>query len=172
MPISPNFSAAQDVLYPNVVILVDTSTGSDSSITSRRVYCRNSNGTYLVPAGTTTDYTVWAYSASTISLDILVVDTALSIRVDWVDDAGETVESLTQQFCFSLFNKQFLYSLVESQGLTPNIVQDTTYFSNLANMWSLTWGAINSVEINDDIAASQNCLNQATYMRQNESLFF
>lgn len=172
MSLSPNFTAAQDAVYPNIVILADTSTGSDSDITSRKVYITDDEGNFVVPDGTTTDYIVWPYSDTTISLNILQYDMALSIRVDWLNDAGEVLYSLANQFCFALFNKQFYYQLVEQQGLTPRIVQDTVYFFNVATFWSLVTGAINAVEVNNDITASQECLDAATNMRENQDTYF
>ena len=78
MSLSPNFTAAQDAVYPNIVILADTSTGSDSDITSRKVYITDDEGNFVVPGGTTTDYIVWPYSDTTISLNILQYDMALN----------------------------------------------------------------------------------------------
>lgn len=172
MSLAPNFAAAQDADYPNIIILSDTSTGSDGNISFRKVYITDDDGNYLVPAGTTTDYTVWSYSDTSISLNVLSYDMAVSIRVDWCDVDGTQLYTLTQQYCFALYNKQFLYQLVEMQALTPSIVQDTVYFYNLAEFWALIRSAINSVELNDDISASQNCLDKATDMRIAQDTYF
>jgi hypothetical protein len=81
MAISPNFTASQNSGTPNIITLTDTSTGSDGTIAKRRVYLLQSDGTYLVPAGTTTDYIDWIIIDSNISLNDLTQATALSITV-------------------------------------------------------------------------------------------
>jgi len=51
MPFTQNFAASQVISTPNLLILDDTSTGSDAAITTRRVYMQKSDGTYLVESG-------------------------------------------------------------------------------------------------------------------------
>lgn len=172
MAISPAFSVAQNVLYPNIIIATDDSTGSDGAISKRRIYCQDSEGNYLVPSGITTDYSEWAYADASISLNILTEDKALSVRTDWLNSSNVVLYTLTQQFCFPLYNQQFLYELVQLQGLTPSIPQDTNYDANLAILWTSVRGAINAVEIGSDIAASQASLNRGTYLRLNQNLYF
>jgi len=172
MPISPAFTAAQSPSSPNVVVLTDTSTGSDVAITSRRVYVQNSAGDYLVPTGTTTDYIVWPYADDSISLNILTEDTAVSIRTDWLNVSSAVLYTLTQQFCLDMYSKRFFYELVQMQGVTPSIPQDTNYNSNMALFWATVEGAENAIVLAEDLSASQNCLNRCIFMIQNESKFF
>lgn len=172
MPISPSFTASQSPSSPNIVLLVDTSTGSDGSIVSRRVYVQDSAGNYLVPASTTTDYTVWPYADSGISLNILTEDTAVSIRVDWLNVSNAVLYTLTQQFCLDMYSKLFFYTLVQMQGVTPSIPQDTNYNSNMALFWATVEGAENAIVLAEDLSASQNCLNRCTFMRINQNLLF
>jgi hypothetical protein len=170
MSFSPSFQVGQNPLYPSTIVAVDTSSGSDVLITSRRIYVQNSLGNYLVPNGTTTDYTVWNIGDSEISLDILTEDTACEIRVDWLASDNSVLYTSSDTFCFADYNKQFAYSLC--QGLTPPITLDTNYSNNLAALWTSIKGAENAVTGNNDIAASQNILNQGTYLRLNANLFF
>lgn len=167
-----DFSAGQNSLYPNIVVLVDTSVGADAAITGRKVTITDSNGNYLVPAGTTTDYVLWNIGDATISLNILTEDMALNIKVDWLNVSDVVLYTLTQQFCFALYSKQFFYYLIQLQGLTPTIPADTNYNSNMALFWATVNGAINAVTLASDIAASQNCLNRATAMRLQQNLYF
>jgi hypothetical protein len=172
MPISPAFTAQQSPSNPNTVVLVDDSTGSDVAISSRRVYIQNSSGDYLVPTGTTTSYVVWPYADDSISLDILDEDTAVSIKLDWLNSGGTILYTLTQQFCLDMYSKLFFYQLVQMQGVTPSIPQDTNYFSNMALFWATVEGAENAIVLAQDLAASQNCLNRCTYMIQQQSNYF
>jgi hypothetical protein len=170
MPLTPSFTISQNVLYPNLVIATDDSDGSDIAVTQRRIYVSNSVGTYLVPSGTSTDYSQWIYANSSISLDILTEDTAVSVRVDWLDVSNTVLYTETETYCLALYNKQFLYELV--QGMQPSITLDTNYNPNTANLWVAILGAENSVEVGGDIVASQACLDRATYLRTNQSNYF
>lgn len=172
MPITPAFTAAQSGLTPSVVTLTDTSTGSDVLITQRRVYFQTNQGAYLVPSGTLTDYATWAYADTSESFDILTVDYALSVTVQWLDSSDTVLYTLTQLYCFPQNLKNFFYYLFQQQALSPIVPLDTNYYLNISTLWSNIIGAIQSVEVGADIASSQNCLNRATYMMQNESEFF
>jgi hypothetical protein len=172
MALSPAFTISQSALSPSNITATDTSTGSDGAITSRRIYFQTSQGTYLVESGTSTDYEVWSYSDSSETFNVLTTDQALSITVQWLDVSNNVLYSLTQVFCLSEFNQQFFYYLIQQQALTPNIIQDSNYFSNIANYWMNITGAIQAIEIGADVSASQNCLNRATYMMDNQANFF
>ena len=133
---------------------------------------RTATGVFLVPSGTTTDYTAWTYSNPTISLDILTQDQACNVQVDWLDIGGAVLYTLNGNFCFAEYNKQFFYELIQDQGLQPGVRQDVTYDSNSALLWTNIVGAINAVEFGNDIAAGQNCLNRATALRLTEAFSF
>ena len=172
MPINPSFEISQSAIAPSVITATDTSTGSDVAISARRIYFQTTYGTYLVVSGTTTDYNTWSYADAEESFDVLTEDYALSITVQWVNVGGTVLYTLTQVYCLSEFNKQFFYYLVQQQAITPSILQDTTYASNMAVYWTNIIGAIQAVEVGADIAASQNCLNRATNMMNNQTLYF
>jgi len=172
MPYSQNFTVAQTSANPAYIIITDTSTGTDAFIVSRRITITDSNGDYVVPAGVTTNYIDWPLLDNPISLNILTQDMALNIMVEWLY-AGAVVEyDLNNNYCFSEYNKQFLYYLIQLQSLTYNIIQDNNYWGNVSTFWINIIGAINSVAIADDIFASQVCLNRATFMAQNQATYF
>lgn len=83
MPLTPNFTATSILGSPSTIVFTDTSTGSDSNVTERRIYLRTYNGSYLVPDGATTDYIVWPLATNPFYLDILPVDMAFDITVVW-----------------------------------------------------------------------------------------
>lgn len=172
MPITPSIAVSQSAGSPNLVGIADTSSGSDVSISFRKVFIQNANGEYLVPAGTTTDYVVWNYSDTSISLNILTEDQAVSIRVDWCNVGGTVLYTLTQQYCLGQYNKQFFYQLISDLGLQPGTYQDSNYSGSVAIIWTNIVAADSAITYGDDIAASQNCLNRATFMRINEGDFF
>lgn len=172
MAISPAFSVGQVPTSPNIVVVTDVSTGTDGAISQRRVFVQDANGNYLVPSGATTDYTQWVYVNPAISLNILTQDAAVSITVQWLNVSNTVLYTLTQQYCLPQYSKNFLYYLIQMQGLTPTIPADTNYNSNVAIFWTNIRGAMNAVEEADDISGSQNCLNRCAFMIQNQSKFF
>lgn len=172
MSFSQNFIVAQTPANPAYILISDTSTGSDPSIIGRRITITDCFGNYLVPTGTTTNYIDWPLLDNPISLNVLTKDTAVNILVEWMYAGPVAHYSLNNNYCFSEFNKQFLYYLIQLQSMTYNIIQDNNYWGNVATFWTNIIGAINSVEIANDIFASQACLDRATFMAQNQANFF
>ena len=119
MALTPNFTASQTSGTPSVITLTDTSTGSDVTIASRRVYLLQSNGTFLVPAGNTTDYIEWDLVDTSISIDVLSQDTALSITVQWMSGIQTVVTSKTISFAFTAYNETFYYGCLLYTSPSP-----------------------------------------------------
>jgi hypothetical protein len=176
MPFSQNFTVAQTSANPAFIILTDTSTPPNDyatyDITTRRITITDAFGNFIVPTGTTTNYINWPLLDNPISLDVLTQDSAVNIKVQWLDEFDVELYELNNNYCFSEFNKQFLYYLIQLQSLTYSIIQDNNYWGNVGILWTNIIGAINSIEIGNDIFASQACLNRATFMAQNQANFF
>jgi len=172
MPFVPNFTASQYSGTPSVITLTDTSTGSDVSIASRRVYLLQSNGTFLVPAGTTTDYIVWDLVDTTIDLDVLAQDTALSITVQWVTTLGVVVTTKTISYAFTAYNETFYYGLTESQVANSNLSASTNWYQTKLVLRVEIDSADQAITFASDIYSAQAALNRATYISTNQSLFF
>lgn len=172
MAITPSIVVSQLAATPNIVTITDDSAGSDGAITQRRVYVQTAAGTYLVPSGTSTDYTQWSYAQDSIDLNILTQDECVNILVQWLNVSNVVLYTYENQYPLAEYNKQFLVALVSAQGLTPGIVQDTNYSGNIAVFWTNIIAGINQVEFGADIAGGQNCFNRATYMRLNANLYF
>lgn len=171
-PFIPNFTVAQTPQNPAIVVIADTSTGTPTTpIVSKRIYVKDYLGNYIVPAGVNTNYIEWDIVDNPLTLNLLTQDVAVNIKVEWLDSLDVEYE-LDNNYCFSEFNKQFLYYLIQLQSMTYNIIQDTNYWGNVSTFWINVIGAVNSVEIGNDIYASQVCLNRATFMAQNQSNFF
>lgn len=171
MALTPNFSCSQTTGDESQITITDTSTGSDGTLTQRRVYLQDAQGNYLVEDGTTTDYEVWDIDDDEISLDVLTKDYSLNITVQWLN-GSTVVYSKTILNLFSQYNKSFFYSLTQLQAASPAILQDVNFYNNKALLWMNIKGAENAVEYGGDIAAAQNCLDRATNLRLNESLYF
>jgi hypothetical protein len=172
MPLSPNFTASQNSGTPNLIFLTDTSTGSDVTITKRRIYLLQSNGTYLVPAGTNTDYIEWALVDTTTSLNVLIQDTALSITVQWLTAGNVEVASVTTSFAFTAYNETFYYGLTESQVANANLTASTNWYQTKMILRVELDSAYQAISFASDIFSAQAALNRATFISTNQSYFF
>lgn len=172
MPLSPNFTASQNSGTPNLIFLTDTSTGSDVTITKRRIYLLQSNGTYLVPAGTVTDYIEWALIDTTTSLNVLIQDTALSITVQWLSAANVVVANKTTSFAFTAYNETFYYGLTESQVANANLTASTNWYQTKMILRVELDSAYQAISFASDIFSAQAALNRATFISTNQSYFF
>ncbi len=172
MAISPSFTVSQSVLSPSYVTLVDTSTGSDVSISYRRVFFQTAQGTYLVPTGTTTDYVLWPYADASLSTDILNADYGLNILVQWMSAANAVLYSSQNVYCFTVYSESFYYSLTQQQAQANSNLADTNYFNNKQQLRIYIDSANNAVLYGSDIIAAQNSLNSAAYMIDNQNYFF
>ena len=172
MPLIPNFTASQFSGTPSIITLNDTSTGSDVAITSRRVYLLQANGTFLVPAGTTTDYVVWDLVDTSIDLDVLSQDSALSITVQWMSSTNTVVTSKTISFAFTAYNETFYYGLTESQVANSNLSASTNWYQTKLVLRVEIDSADQAITFASDIYSAQAALNRATYISTNQALFF
>lgn len=172
MAFTPNFSPSQTIGSPSILNLQDNSTGSDGAITVRHIYLTKSDGTYLVPSGTSTNYIVWAIANPSIALDVLDIDYALNIVVLWLDAGGNTLYTKSGLFCFSLYAEQFYYGLTQALAANYPIIADTNYYQNKGMLRTEIDSADYAVSIGGDSAASQACLNRAAFLIQNQSFNF
>lgn len=169
---APNFTAVQVAGSLITMRLTDTSEGSDGSISTRRVYVRLADGTYLKPAGTDTDYFLWSYGLSTIDVDILTADYSPTIIVLWVDAGGSTLYTKEKVSSFTGYEEEFYYNLTQGQAGNPNELLDKDYIYNKIRLRVWSDSANQAVSFASDSAAAQNCLNRAQYMIENQNLFF
>lgn len=172
MPLSPNFTASQNSGTPNLIFLTDTSTGSDGTITKRRIYLLQSNGTYLVPTGTVTNYIEWALVDVTTSLNVLIQDTALSITVQWLSASNVVVANKTTSFAFTAYNETFYYGLTESQVANANLTASTNWYQTKMILRVELDSAYQAISFASDIFSAQAALNRATFISTNQSYFF
>ena len=172
MPLVPNFTASQYSGTPSVITLTDTSTGSDVTITSRRVYLLQANGTFLVPAGNTTDYILWDLVDASISIDVLSQDSALSITVQWMNAGNTVVTSKTISFAFTAYNETFYYGLTESQVANANLTASTNWYQTKLILRVEIDSADQAITFASDIYSAQAALNRATFISTNQSYFF
>lgn len=173
MPLIVSFTVGQSPSSPDSVVFEDTSTGTDVAVTQRRIYITDNDGNAVVPSGTATAYIAWPLATNPITVsNLLTVDLAVNIDVQWLDVSNNILYEDDNEFCLREFNKQNFIYLIQNQALSPGVVQDETYFSNLCQYWINIVGANVMVEDAVDLSGSQNCLNRATNMLDNQQLFF
>lgn len=83
MAFSPAATVSQNIGSNSILIFTDISSGANAFITERRIYLRKSDGTFLVPEGTSTDYIVWPLATNPFSVDVLDKDYALQWIIEW-----------------------------------------------------------------------------------------
>lgn len=172
MPLTPNFTAVQLYGSPNEIVLTDTSTGSDVTITSRRVFIQMPNGTYLVEEGTTTDYEVWNIADDSITLDVLTKDVAVTITVQWLDVTDTVVVSKVYDFGFTQFNESFDYGLTQMLTANPTLINNNDFFPNKSELRVCIDSGNQALSLVGDLFAAQQCYDRATSYRISSRYLF
>ncbi len=177
MAITVSFQTSQVVGNPQNIVLTDTSVGTDVTAVARRIFIATQSGSYLTPAGTTTDYILWPLGAgSTITLNVLTQDSALNVTLEYVNVSGAVVAFDTTLEGFTLNNETFYYSLTQAQAMQnqppPMIIQDSNYFTNKSILRTQIDDGNQSIELGNDITTAQAAYDRATYMVLNQQLFF
>lgn len=172
MPLIENFTATQYVATPNLLVLDDTSTGSDAGITVRYVYLQKSDGSYLVEEGTTTDYEVWTLaSGNTISLNVLDKDYALNITVEWRSNSAVLYSKMIT-YCFSTYAKIYNVKLSKAQVSSPSLLDRDNWFATKSNLNTFIYAADDAIALGAGISIAQLSLNKAKYIIDNPKLVF
>ncbi len=175
MAISVSFTTSQVLGAPNNIVITDTSSGSDVTAVNRWVYITNAAGEYITESGATTtvSYTEFPLaSGSVLTLDILSQDSALNIVLTYVNGSGGAVASGNGLAGFTLYNETFYYSLTQAQSSDPSILMDTNYYSNKEKLRVNIDSGNQAIELGSDIQSAQECYDLATYMVNNQSLYF
>lgn len=172
MPLTPNFLDSQTQGSPSIITLTDTSTGSNVAIVARRVFLIDQNGNYIKTDGNVNDYTLWALVDSSIDIDCLKVDMALNITVNWVDAGGATIETKTKLSGFTLYNEQFDYNLTTKQSSNPRRLDNENYLKNKSALRNYIDSGNQVLIYGNDIKNAQLSYDKATFLSQNETLFF
>ncbi len=168
-----NFSVVQNSGTPSYLNYTDLSTDL-VGVASRRIYMLQSDGTYLVPSGTITDYVVWSIASTTISLDVLSQDAALSIKVDWVDGSGNVLYTLTTAYAFTAYSETFYYGLSQSEVpiTNPSVATSTNYYQNKMLLRVFIDSADQSISFASDIYSAQVALDSAAFLITNANFNF
>lgn len=168
-----NFTGGQNSGTPSTVTFTDTSTGTDLAITQRRIFLLQADGTYLTGNGTI-NYNPWALVNSTISLDVLSQDTALSVTVQWLDVSNTVLYSKTIAFGFDAFGQNFFYGLSDGQVpiTNPSVALSTNYYQNKLQFYCYLVSAAQAITRYGDIYKAQDNYDADQFMISNQNDFF
>lgn len=165
MPLTANFAASQTLGEESIITLTDNSTGSDGSVTQRRVYLRKADGTFLVPDGTSTEYIVWAYADTSIDINVLPYDMALQIVVQWLNVSNSILYDKTETSGFTMYNETFNYGLAQMMAGNPVLINDNQFWSNKLKLSELIDSGDEAIALASDLYNAQQCYDMATTLR-------
>lgn len=174
MPLTANFSSSESLSTLEDVTFLDTSTGADLGLTSRRIYCRLANGNYLTTGGVesaTEAYTTWAIADLSTTISLLTQSTVASVRVDWMTNTTVTYTK-TILTIWDLFDYVFAFGLIQSQTATPTIISDSNYYNNFFQFITNLWSAESAVTYGNDLYSSASALSKNQYLITNANLFY
>lgn len=172
MPLNASYTVQQNSGSPSILLFTDTSTGSDVSVTKRRIFLLQANGTYLVPSGVTTNYIDWALADTTKSVDVLTADTALQVTVQWLDSNNVVLYTVTTAFGFSAYGETFYYNLTQLQQANPQIINATTFYTAKMMLRVELDSAAQAISFAGDINSAQQCFNRANNFITNQNYYF
>lgn len=196
MSLTADFSTSQTLGFPESINFVDTSTGSDSNVNSRRVYLRTAASTYLVAEGTTTvnmdensllygaAFTEWAIDTpntldpiTTTLSSVLDKDYALQVIVEWVS-VEDNIEyavaqySVTKLIGYTFYNETFDYQLTQILSGNPLVINDNNFFPNKSKLRTCIDSGNQAIDYGVDIFSAQECYDQATNLRLGSVYYF
>lgn len=167
-----NFSTSQTSGNPSVITITDDSTGSDGAITQRRVYITDANGNYIVPKGNYTDYVQWALADSSIDIDCLLKDMAVTIVVQWLDVSNVVLYEKTEPVGFTLYNETFDYGLTQMLSGNPMLINDNNFFQDKSALRTYVDSGNQAVSLASDLFGAQSCYDEATKLRTKSQYYF
>lgn len=173
MPLVPSFTSSESLYNNAAVTFTNTSTGSDSGLTARRIYVRLDNGNWLTTAGesTTEAYETWAIGDASITLSLLTGSTSADVTVKWMTGSTATY-TVTQLETWDLYDYVFGLELLQGQTANPGRIQDQNYYSNFFQFITNIWNAETANTYGDDLYSSQGALNRNQNMINNSDYYF
>lgn len=174
MAFTPAFSAVGVSGEPQNILFTDLSTGVDAAIVSRRIYVSNDIGTFLVETGNSLEYSLWPLPlADTITLDLLQVDTAVKIVVQWLNVSGSILYDYTLAAVgFTEYNEEFLYSQTQLMTYNPLLIDDNNFWANYNKMRTSIDAGNRALTRASDLYSAQQCYNLATGIRLESQYLF
>lgn len=172
MPLTISYAVSQNLLSATTMTVTDTSSGTDVSVTQRRILLQKLDGTYLVPAGTSTNYIQWSIANPSITMAVLLRDYALNITVQWLDVAGNVLYTSTSLYGFTLNLEQFFYQLTQYESSNPSVMNDRGYYDNKIKLRCAIDEAVNAVLVGNDIQSAQAAIERGYSLIMAQAKYF
>jgi hypothetical protein len=118
------------------------------------------------------NYNYWPYADSTISLSVLDKDYALAVTVNWLSDTNAVLYTQTILTYFSMYNDEFDYSLTSLEASDPMYIASTNWYNYRIKYRVEIDNAEQAISLASSIGNAQASLDRATYIRENQSLYF
>lgn len=175
MAFAGNFTITPDATDPTSFVITDTSVGSDTNITDRQIFLYQSNGSLLLPAGSTTNYIDWPLPLATpLAINGLISpDYSLNIQVNWISSAPISGSTYTQTLLYTFYGNTelFINGLIQQIAANPQLENSYNFMGNLAKMYVYLQNAQNATTFMQQFSA-QGALNQCQNLIVNASLYF
>lgn len=174
MALSVSFTASSVAGEPSQILFTDTSTGSDGTITSRRIYVSDENDDFIVETDTSTEYEVWALPLATdITLDLLLQDMAVKIVVQWLNGSNVVVYDYTIDATgFTEYNEEADYGFTQLMAANPLLINDNNFWSNKNKLRTLIDSGNNAITRASDLYNAQRCYDAATELVASSQYLF
>lgn len=172
MPFVPSFTAIQVLGEPSQIEFTDTSTGSSSLITARRIYVQLADSTYLVEKGNTNNYTYWDINEPDIILTLLSKDIAAKVTVQWLNSSSTVLWDSVSLQGFTGFNEEFDYQLTQLLTANPLLINDNDFFPSKSNLRTSIDSGNQAIDLAQDLYAAQQCYDRATNLRTSSQYYF
>lgn len=175
MALNPNFYTSEGLASNNLITFVDSSTGTDNTLTGRKISVRLANGKYLTAGAVQNDSPTaidWDINNTSITVDLITQSTCAAVTVQWLNGSTIVYTKTLAAECWDLYEYFFGLELLQSQTATPSIVQDSNYYSNYFQFITNIWNAETAATYGSDIFSSQSALLRNQFMQNNSDKYF
>lgn len=168
MPLTAAFTVSNNIVATNTFSIVDTSTGSDGTVTKFVVFVYDVANNQIPGSPFTFAYTPNA----TYNLSVLTQDIAANIVVQWQTVASAVQATASQIFVFTGYDEWAIYGLIQQLAANYALMVDTNFYDNLSYTITDVDSANKSITTGSSIFNAQAMLLLAQYKLNNENLFF
>lgn len=168
MPLTAAFTVSNNIVTPSTFQIVDTSTGSDGTVTKFVVFIYDAANIQIPGSPFTFAYTPNA----TYNLAVLTQDIAVNIIVQWQTVASAVQVTTNQIFVFTGFLEWFNYGILQQVSAQNRLLVDRNFFSSMSELRNLIDNANKSIEVGNSIFNAEAMIILAQYMANNPTLFF
>lgn len=153
---------------PSQAVITDNSTGSDGTISDRKVIFTQTDSSLLGAS----PYDFPLSAGASITLNPLDKDYALVVTTNWVDSSGNVLYTTSVIFVFVGYAMQFLEGLTQQQIASPSIVNDQNFIPNKFNLFQEVQSAQNAINIGQSVQAAQSCVLRYQNLITNDNFYF